>query len=178
MNIKDKIFKKMSSKSKKTVKMFEAMNIPYFFTGSRCWGVSTPESDFDICIHLSNTNNVLSVINEVVNEDNIPKLISSKLSKNFDLDLKYSAYGAGIKINISDDIINLVRLSEGDFLFWMYATDYLNKVSMINNSVLNIKTVRHGIFEQLRGIGKEVITYQGIPSNSNEVIEIISKLGM
>lgn len=188
MSNKDSILKKMCPIAKKAITTIHEHNIPWFFTGSRCWGVATPDSDFDLCVRFCDSDAVVDKIRRVIQseyelekgiiDDILAEIKSMDTAHKVMGEFERSAYGAGMKVTVGEDIINLVRLTDADFLFWMYATDYMNKVSAHNNQILSVRTIRHGLFEHLRAIGKQIITYEGVESDSDKLIKLISGLGM
>ena len=187
MASKQSIVRKMSTASRKVIKALEDHQIPHFITGSRSWGVATPESDYDICIMFDHTGDIQSLINQIIREEYHLKVSPAKLileafgtgdSKYTEPEYEKSNYGAGLKVNIGGDIINLVRLLPGDFLFWAHSTQFLNNACEINPIPLSDKTFRHGIFEQLRAVSKMTITYDNWEYDSEGMIKILTKLGL
>lgn len=187
MASKQSIVRKMSTASKKVIKVLEDRQIPHFITGSRSWGVATPESDYDICIMFDHTGDVQSLINQIIRQEyhlNVSpvKLFLdefNRLEGNYtEPEYEKSNYGAGLKVYIGGDTINLVRLLPGDFLFWAHSTQFLNNTCEINPTPLSDKTFRHGIFEQLRAVSKMTITYDNWKYDNEGMVKILTKLGL
>lgn len=189
--IKKQIMKTMNPLLRAIINELEGDEIPHFFTGSRCWGVSGQDSDYDLCIHFDDYDDVKGIINKIMN-DNAREEVEARYSKHNniiekyleegaislkDTDYVHSPYGAGVKIEIAGDELNLIRLLEGDFLFWLFATNSMVNIYKINPSQLVNKTFRHSVFENLRAIAKSTITYEGWKITGDNLLKLVKELG-
>jgi len=75
-------------------------------------------------------------------------------------------------------MLNIVRLTPGDFLFWLYATCSMNVISEINPAHIANKTMRHSMFENMRAIAKNTITYDGWKYEDAELLTLLRDLNV
>ena len=194
MSTKKRVLKAMGPQLRDVVHELEQDEIPHFFTGSRCWGVHTPDSDYELCINFDNYESVKKIICDYMKKadrpapritfqgnDDTERLLNERLHDapiNLkDSDFEHSSYGAGVKIDIGGDHLNIIRLLEGDFLFWLLSTNSMSNIANINPQKIVNKTLRHSIFENLRSIAKATITYEGWKLDEKVLLEKIKELG-
>lgn len=129
------------------IKETRRQDIHVFPTGSRMFGVSSSESDYDICIY---------------NEDyNMDGRVSSALFNAFgDYETIESDYNSGKKMvftEFGNKIINIIPLSAHDYLYWMIATNCIADIARIAPKRIKDKTTRVSTFEMFKGLGRMIV---------------------
>ena len=123
-----------------------------FLTGSRAFGWSTPESDFDVCIFAHDKPKAFAMIEAMSAE--------YKDSEYYD-----GAKGSGIVVDCREYqfvvSINPIPLHPLDMLCWWLASREIMHIGHIDSSRLGSRETKHGAFEILRGFYKSVLPYQG-----------------
>jgi len=126
-----------------------------FLTGSREFGWSNNESDYDVCISIGDKDRAFEMIKKLSTE-----YITSEY---YD-----SAKGAGIIITDPADglsrivTINPIPLHPMDMLCWWLATREISHLAKIDSSRIGDRNFKHGAFELLRGFYKTMIEYKDV----------------
>ena len=118
---------------------FLEKNILHFYTGSRAFGVSQKESDFDICIKFN--KNYFSDFQDFLKLNNVVK--------------EESNYSNGYYLLMDDDSkVNIIPLEEHIFETWKLCTDTIKGACEISEPIktkLRNKETRCALFEILKG---------------------------
>lgn len=126
-----------------------------FLTGSREFGWSTDDSDYDVCISIADKDRAFEIIKKLSTE-----YIASEY---YD-----SAKGSGIIIKDPHDdwttlvTINPIPLHPMDMLCWWLATREISHIAKIDQSRIGNRNFKHGAFELLRGFYKTMIEYNNV----------------
>lgn len=123
----------------------EDLKLECFATGSRVFGCASSESDYDIVIRqLPVSYDVLDKLGDTyghfVTED--------------------SNYNNGSKMYFghrNDKCINIIPLSNHDYLYWMLATHSIANMARINPKGISNKTVRVSTFEMMKGLARLIV---------------------
>ena len=118
-----------------------------FATGSRVFGCSTSESDYDIVI-LTKPKNSIQGIREQLGE------------KYGSYCEEESNYNNGSKMyfgHYNNKCINLIPLDIHDFLYWKLATESIANASRINPDGIKNKTIRVATFEMMKGLFRIIV---------------------
>lgn len=135
-----------------------------FLTGSRAFGWSNKDSDFDICVHMEDKERAFQLRNGFA--------ASTPTERSLYYD---SAKGHCIRIEPlgfrMDVTINVIPLHPLDMLCWWMATREIQHVAKLDSQFLSVKEHKHGAFELLRGFYKQSIRYLG----AKETSEMLSR---
>lgn len=134
-----------------------------FATGSRVFGCSTSESDFDIVLPTTKCDySTLQALGETygsfVCED--------------------SQYHNGCKLyfgHFNKKCINLIPLSVHDYLYWMLATHSIANMSRINPKGISNKTVRVSTFEMMKSLARLIVGNEVTLATVDKYREMLKK---
>lgn len=116
-----------------------------FLTGSRAFGTHSAPSDFDVCVDIGRFENIRSSLLRL------------------GADLTPSSYNAGVVAELYGVKINLIPLHPHDMVCWFLATEAVQRIVEIPaaHERLRSRSIKHGLFEVLRGVYKASIPYEG-----------------
>ena len=124
-----------------------------FLTGSRAFGWHTRDSDYDVCILVSDKKKA----------DGIVQTLSEEYKES---EYYSSSKGSGIRLHDSRGhyrtvTINPIPLHPLDMLCWWLATREIRHIATIDPRRIGDREFKHGAFELLRGFYKTMIRYDG-----------------
>jgi predicted nucleotidyltransferase len=135
-----------------------------FLTGSRAFGWSTKDSDFDICVHMADKERAFALLDQHAEPANSERSLYYDSAKGHRIRIAPLGFRMDITINVSP-------LHPLDMLCWWLATREIQHIAKLDSQFLSAKEHKHGAFELLRGFYKQSIRYMGVVETS----EMLSK---
>lgn len=122
-------------------------DIHVFPTGSRMFGVSSSESDYDICI----------VKDDYDCDGRVSSALFSAYGEYETIDSDYNSGKKMVFGEFGNKIINIIPLSAHDYLYWMIATNCIADIARIAPKRIKDKTTRVSTFEMFKGLGRMIV---------------------